>query len=427
MKRVLTILLAVLLALGLLSAAAVAWLNVRGEAPLPAGTAPRDGSAEQVRRGAYLALAGNCAGCHTARGGAPYAGGLGMQTPFGTLYTSNLTPDPVHGLGQWSADHFWRALHHGRSRDGRLLYPAFPYPNYTRVSREDSDALYAYLRSLAPVAQANRPHALDFPYDQQAALAVWRALYFRPGETLNDPTRSVAWNRGAYLVQGLGHCNACHSSRNALGASAGAFDLGGGLIPMQNWYAPSLTAREQASVADWEPADIVALLRSGMSPQASVQGPMAEVVQRSTQHWSESDLLATATYLKALPVTPGLGGRAEIAAPQPGGRGARLYAQHCAQCHGDQGEGAPGAYPALAGNRAVMLDPPANLVRMLLEGGFAPATAANPRPYGMPPFATVLDSQELAAVLTHVRSSWGNRGSGVSAFEVDRYRGGGQD
>ncbi len=427
MKRVLTILLAVLLALGLLPAAAVAWLNVRGEAPLPAGTAPRDGSAEQIRRGAYLALAGNCAGCHTARGGAPYAGGLGMQTPFGTLYTSNLTPDPVHGLGRWSADHFWRALHHGRSRDGRLLYPAFPYPNYTRVSREDSDALYAYLRSLAPVAQANRPHALEFPYDQQAALAVWRALYFRPGEPLNDPSRSAAWNRGAYLVQGLGHCNACHSSRNALGASAGAFDLGGGLIPMQNWYAPSLTAREQASVADWEAADIVALLRTGVSPQASVQGPMAEVVLRSTQHWSESDLLATATYLKDLPVTPGPAERAEPAVLPPGGRGAQLYAQHCAQCHGERGEGAPGAYPALAGNRAVMLDPPANLVRMLLEGGFAPATAGNPRPYGMPPFATVLDSQELAAVLTYVRGSWGNRGSGVSAFEVDRYRGGGQD
>jgi len=406
---------------GAMLVALVAWLNVRGEAPLVAEASTLPASAEQVERGAYLARAGNCMGCHTERGGAAYAGGRGVPTPFGTVFAPNLTPDPTHGLGQWTSAEFWRALHHGRARDGRLLYPAFPYPNYTRVTRADSDAILAYLRSLPAVAQANRPHALQFPFDQQAALAVWRALYFRAAAPEVDATRSAEWNRGAYLVDGLGHCNACHASRNALGATTGPLDLAGGLIPVQNWYAPSLASPLEASVADWADADVVALLKTGISTRGAVMGPMGEVVSGSTQHLSDADLRAMTVYLKALP-PPADVARASASAAPVDGPGAKLYDKHCAQCHGDQGEGVPDAYPALAGSRAVTMTSAANLVHVVLEGGFPPATAGNPRPYGMPPFATVLSNEDVAALLTHLRGSWGNRALPVSAVDVGRFR-----
>ncbi|MBC7955819.1 MAG: cytochrome c [Cytophagales bacterium] len=418
MKRALLAVLAVILLL----AAAVYALNLRDEERLAQKQDRAQATATQVARGEDLALAGNCMGCHTARGGEPYAGGRGIETPFGTVYTSNLTPDPATGLGNWGPDHFWRALHNGRSRDGRLLYPAFPYTNYTVVTREDADAIYAYLHSLKPVVQANREHGLRFPFNTQAALAVWRALYFSPARRVNDPKRPAEWNRGAYLVQGLGHCNACHGSRNALGATGGTLDLGGGLIPMQNWYAPSLSDPREAGVATWETQQVVALLKTGISAKASVLGPMAEVVGRSTQYLTNADLQAMASYLQALPST-----HRESAAHQPGNgvvfeRGAKLYAEQCADCHGKQGEGVASMYPALAGNRAVTMASTANVVRVVREGGFAPSTAGNPRPYGMPPFATLLSPAETAAVLTYVRGAWGNRGAAVSEIEVNRYR-----
>lgn len=419
-----------LLAIALLLAAAVVWLNLRGEEPIPHDAAPTQGTPDQVARGRYLATAGNCRGCHTVPGGDAYAGGRAIDTPFGAVFSSNLTPDPDTGIGAWSADHLWRALHHGRSADGRMLYPAFPYPNYTHVTREDSDAIYAYLRTLAPVRRANTAHTVGFPYNTRPALAVWRALFFSPGSSLADPSQSADWNRGAYLVQGLGHCNACHSARNLLGGTTGVLDLSGGLIPMQNWYAPSLGSPDEAGVGDWEIAEIAALLRDGVSPRATVIGPMAEVVQNSTQHLTAADLQAMATYLKALPqrsTRPPLPASAASAASAPAAqrvntRGRELYELHCAQCHGVDGQGVPGAYPALAKNRAVTMEPPANLVRAVLLGGYAPATAGNPRPYGMPPFATVLDENDVAAVLTYVRTHFGNEGTAVTALEVHRYR-----
>ena len=463
MRRTPRLLLAAALSAAVLMAmlAAAVWaLNVRGEAALDevmsdAAAAP---SAELIARGAYLARAGNCQGCHTSTGNAAYAGGRGVPTPFGTVYAPNLTPDLSSGIGAWSAAEFWRALHNGRSRDGRLLYPAFPYPNYTRVSRADSDALHAYLRSLPAVARPNRAHALRFPFNQQAALAVWRALYFRPAGLTNDlsgksdladptdpahrsdPTRSAEWQRGAYLVEGLGHCNACHASRNALGAPAGPLDLAGGLIPVQNWYAPSLASAAEAGVAGWDTQAVVDLLQTGVAAPGgkltAVAGPMSEVVSGGTQHLTQPDLHAMATYLKALPQAAVAHAAATVAAPLPPSvaalvssstpeadtPGARLYEQHCAACHGAQGEGSPGIYPALAGNRALSLPTSANLVHLVIEGGFAPATAGNPRPFGMPPFATVLSEAEVAQVLTHVRGHWGNRAAAVSAQEVARFR-----
>ena len=349
-----------------------------------------------------------------------------MPTPFGTIYAPNLTPDNATGIGDWSPAEFWRALHNGRARDGRLLYPAFPYPNYTRITRDDSDAIHAWLRSLPPVVQTNKPHELPFPFDQQAALAVWRALYFRAAEPARpevDSARGPEWLRGAYLVEGLGHCNACHASRNALGATRNTLDLAGGLIPVQNWYAPSLTAPDEASVAAWDLQHIAELMRTGISERGAVLGPMREVVAGSTQHLTEPDLRAMAVYLKGLPQSPAApvsAGAPSGAAPD--GPGAKLYAQHCVQCHGEQGEGVPRVYPALAGSRAVTMRMPVNLVHIVLEGGFPPSTAGNPRPYGMPPFATVLSNDEVALLLSYVRGSWGNRGAPVSALDVAQFR-----
>lgn len=414
-----------LVAVLLIGAAAVVALNLRDETPLSQEMDPPFAATPmQIERGRYLALAGNCAGCHTVRGGAAYAGGLGIGTPFGTVYASNLTPDPAHGIGRWSAAHFWRAMHNGRSKDGRLLYPAFPYPSFTRITREDSDALYAYLRSVPAAATPNTPHRLRFPYDTQAALAVWRALSFTPATFVADDAQSSEWNRGAYLVQGLGHCIACHGARNALGATQDKRGLSGGLIAGEDWYAPSLTSKREASVADWDTRHIVALLKDGTTPGASVSGPMADVVFRSTQHLNDADLTAMAVYLKKLP--DGTPAPAD-APPQPPRReagtlerGARIYDQRCAYCHGDAGQGAAGTYPPLAGNRAVNLETPVNLIQMVRQGGFLPSTAGNPRPFGMPPFGHVLDDNEIADVLTYVRNAWGNDAPAVTARDTMR-------
>ncbi|WP_374338262.1 cytochrome c [Methyloversatilis sp.] len=416
MKRLMT---AVVLAI----AATACYLMLE---PVPDDTGPvlDADEATQVSRGEYLARAGNCLGCHTAPGGAPGAGGRAIETPFGTIYTSNLTPHDNTGLGQWSSDDFWNALHEGRARDGRLLYPAFPYTHYTRITRADVDAIRIWLKTLPPVDQPNREHALRFPYDTQAALLAWRALYFKPGVYRADDRRPADWNRGAYLVQGLGHCSACHAPRNALGASNDPEALAGGLMPEQNWYAPSLASTHEGGVGDWPKEDIVALLRDGASRQATVSGPMAEVVFGSTQYLSASDLDAMAVYLKALPATQSVkleskGIQDELRRE----RGARLYAEHCADCHGEHGEGKPGVWPALAGNRAVTMDPPANPVRMVLGGGYAPATRGNPRPYGMPPFAAALDDEDIALLVSHIRGSWGNSATPVSSLDVQRLRG----
>ena len=410
-----------LLALALLLiVAALLWLELREQRPAAERTSsPAPTGQALIERGAYLARAGNCMACHTERGGAPYAGGRGIATPFGTVYAGNLTPDASTGIGAWSAEDFWQALREGRSRDGRLLYPVFPYANYSRLQREDADAIYAFLRSLQPVARANTPHELRWPFNTQWALAAWRTLYFKPETFEPQAQQSPAYNRGAYLVQGLGHCSACHAARNVLGAS-NPLDLAGGLIPMQNWYAPSLTDASQAGLMDWPEDDIVSLLQTGVSPRGSVQGPMAEVVMHSTQHLSQADLRAMASYLMALPASPSPPPPARLA--QPNAAGAALYDKHCATCHGAQGQGVPSAYPALAGNRAVKMDSVVNLVQMVLHGGYAPATAGNPRPYGMPPYWTELSEQDIADLLNHLRSSWGHQAGAVSVVDVQAAR-----
>jgi mono/diheme cytochrome c family protein len=405
----------VLLLAAVLAAILVAWPRTeRIPARSPQAWAP---TPSNIARGAYLARAGDCAACHTARGGLPYAGGRAVDTPFGKVFAPNITPDVETGIGAWSADDFWNALHNGISRHGRLLYPAFPYPNYSKLTRDDADAVFAYLRSLAPQRQPNKPHALRFPYDSQAALAAWRLLYFKPGVYAPQQERGAEWNRGAYLVEGLGHCAACHSPRNGLGASAQG--LHGGLIPVLGWYAPSLASKDP---------QLAQLLHTGVSPDGAVLGPMADVVGQSLQHLSAPDIGAMAAYLRSLPAQGGEQAQASPPPPEPVMQmGRKLYEQHCADCHGKNGRGAAAedgapAYPPLAGNRTLQLAEPVNAIRIVLSGGFAPSTRGNPRPYGMPPFSQVLDDTEAAAVVSYVRASWGNAARMVTPAEVNGYR-----
>jgi mono/diheme cytochrome c family protein len=372
-----------------------------------------------LKLGEYLVRAGNCFSCHTAHGGRPYAGGRAIATPYGTLYSSNITPDPQTGLGNWSSHDFWRALHEGKSRDGSLLYPAFPYWAYTKVTREHADAMYAYLKSIAPVSQQNRPHEMRFPYDQRPLLAGWRALYFREGEFKPDPKQTAEWNRGAYLVEGLGHCAACHAQRGAWG-SVRQKDIGGGLIPMLNWYAPSLGSKRDAE-------DVAEFLKHGVSPGRAAFGPMSEVIRDSLQHLTIEDLRAMAVYLRSQRDEDDESGPSTRMTTSQIGQfmknGARIYQERCADCHQPAGEGVPRIYPPLAANEAILMRNPVNPIRIVLNGGFPPSTRGNPKPYGMPPFAHVLSDGEVAAVVTYIRGAWGNRAGPVSTVEVASARG----
>lgn len=389
-------------------------------------TRPASSTAADVRRGAYLAAVGNCAGCHTARGGATLAGGRPIPTPFGTVFSTNLTPDAT-GLAGWSADDFWGALHFGRSRDGRLLVPAHPLTNTTLVTREDADALHAWLQAQPAVAAPRRAHELRWPYGTQLALAAWRAVNFRPGSYQPDPAQDAAWNRGAYLTQGLAHCSACHAARNALGGDAGPADFRGGLLAGLGWVAPSLHDPAEAGVQRWPGETLQRWLRDGHAEGHTAQGPMAEVVLGSTSALDDADLAAMSRYLRSLPVQAVA--RANSVRPDAGRRerGAALYRDHCAACHGAQGEGRRDtsgalAYPALTGSRLVTQASAANLVRLIERGGFGPATPGHPQPYGMPPFAGLLDAEDLAAVASHLRQSFGHQAGEVDAVEVVRLR-----
>jgi mono/diheme cytochrome c family protein len=390
----------------------------------PTGSA----SADMIKRGEYLARAGDCVACHTQPGDKLFAGGRAMPTPFGTLYSPNITADNETGIGQWSADEFYRMMHTGRSRDGSLLYPAMPYGAYTKVTRADSDAIFAYLRSVPPVHEPNRPHEMRFPYNNRELLLGWRTLYFREGEYQADATRSVEWNRGAYLVQGLGHCSMCHTAINALGGSSESKAFEGGLIPMQDWYAPSLTSNKEAGLGDWSIADIADLLQKGVSNRGAVYGPMAEVVYDSLQYLSDDDVRAMAVYLKSLPQHGGESAANGKTAMSGEERellvrlGAKIYDAQCAACHGKRGEGKLPDFPPLANNQSIQMTSAVNPIRMVLNGGYAPGTAKNASPYGMPPFAQSLSDEEVAAVVTFIRTAWGNRGTPVTAKEANALR-----
>lgn len=405
-----------------------AWLASRPLAPSTLSSQPAQPAqpaqpvdATVLARGAYLARIGNCAGCHTARGGPAMAGGVPLATPFGTLYSSNLTPDPDTGLGRWSADDFWRALHLGRSRDGRLLYPAFPYTSFTGMTRADSDALYVWLRQL-PARRGEVPaHSLGLLTGWQTSLAVWRLWNFVP----MDGASSAA-DRGRYLVEVVGHCAECHAPRNRVGALRDAPGLGGGWVGIGEWWAPSLADPAEGGVQSWSDAEVREWLTSGWSSRGVALGPMADVVADSLRHLAPSDARAMAQHLRSLPVVAGKRGPVKPAPSPQIELGRRVYATHCIDCHGDRGQGrsvdGQPVYPALAGNRAVTQASARNLLQVLANGAYAAATPGHPRPYGMPPMRQVLSAAEMAAVASMVRQSWGNEASAVTEQDVLRLR-----
>lgn len=394
----------------------------------PTPHAPSDREA-LVKRGEYLAKAGDCIACHTPRGGQPYQGGYALPTPFGTMYAPNLTPHKEYGIGDWTADDFYRALHEGIRKDGAYLYPAFPYTYYSKITRADSDAIFAYLQSLPPVANKVQENEMPFPFNQRIILLGWRILFFRKGEFEPDPKQSAEWNRGAYLVDGLGHCAMCHTQLTPLGAPLPLFSktFSGGMIPVQNWYAPAINDDPKYGLGNWSEQDVVDLLRHGVSPRGAVFGPMADVVHNSTQYMSEADTRAMAKYLKSYKSKGVSSPPLQYEVGEEFGQelfkeGQAVYAANCAVCHGADGKGQPPHFPPLADNGSIMMHSSVNAIKMVLNGGYPPVTPGNPKPYGMPPFAQSLSDREVAAVASYIRMAWGNGGEAVSPQQVNDMR-----
>lgn len=404
-------------------------------------------------RGAYVARLGDCAGCHTEKGGQPYAGGKAVNSPLGKIYATNITPDARNGIGQYTLNDFERVMREGIRRDGAHLYPAMPYASFTGMTDNDLRALYAYLmRDVAPVAVAPPPTALPFPFNQRWGVAFWNAAFKRQTVFAPDPERDTVWNRGAYLVRTLGHCGSCHTARGLAYQEQGydekspAF-LSGGVVDL--WFAPPLRGDAGDGLGRWSEADIVAFLKTGHGGGGAAFGSMREVIEDSTQHFSEADLQAVAVYLKALapsgdepsfrliPDAPD-NERAVILPQRIERPGAGIYASYCARCHGVQGSGAPsiatqrsdttgssaagagtsGRYPALAGNPAVLASNPLSVVRLVLAGGQTAHTASGPSPVEMPAFAGKLTASQIADVVSYIRGAWGNRADPVSTATV---------
>jgi mono/diheme cytochrome c family protein len=355
-----------------------------------------------IQRGEYLARAGDCVSCHTANGGAPYAGGLRLDTPFGYMLTPNITPDPDTGIGRWSSADFRRALHDGVNRRNQDMYPTMPYDFYTKVTRADVDAIYAYLRTIKPVRNSVDVNHLDFPFDQRWTMAGWRELYFSEGTFKPDPNKTAAWNRGGYLVEGLGHCSDCHSPRNLLGGIEKSKDFTGAVI--DGWFALDLTSDIATGLGGWTVDEIATYLKTGVARQKTTTlGPMAEVIRNSLSYLTDADLQAMAEYLKSIPPDSTLRtGRVRPDATKQ--RGAALYLDNCGGCHQASGRGIPGVFPPLAGNGVVVAADPNNIIKVVDRGISARAGFV-----AMPAFATQLTDQQVAEIANYVRTNWGNK------------------
>jgi mono/diheme cytochrome c family protein len=382
--------------------------------PVAAGTP----NADLVRRGQALVIAGDCMSCHLRAGGQPFAGGLGLNTPFGVIYSPNITSDQDTGIGAWSADEFYHAMHDGIGRRGGNLYPAFPYPNFSRASRADDDAILAYLKTVPAVRYSPPGNRLPFPLNIRFMVKGWNLLFFHPKPFTADPAQSPEWNRGAYLVNSYGHCSGCHTPKNALGADRANQDLQGGVL--ENWTAPNLTEAAHSGLAAWSVDDITEYLRTGRNARAGAGGTMAEVVSYSTSLMSDQDRHSIAVYLKSLPA-----GR-ESATPQPDAgamkRGAAIYSDACASCHLENGVGQPTLFPPLGRNAALQQADVTGLEHLILAGGRVGPTVTRPSPLTMPSFAWKLTDDQIADVSTYIRNSWGNQAAPVTAGKVRNVR-----
>ena len=389
-----------------------------------------------VKQGEYLARAGDCVACHTAKGGKPFAGGLPMETPIGTIFSTNITPDPS-GIGAYSFDDFDKAVRHGIAKNGSTLYPAMPYPSYARVNQADMQALYAYfMNGVEPVAQANKDSDIPWPMSMRWPLAMWRWA-FAPAVADFTPVagQDPVVSRGAYLVEGLGHCGACHTPRaltmqeKALSASDSSAFLAGS-APLEGWIAKNLRGDHKDGLGSWDEAQLVQFLKTGRSDRSAVFGGMSDVIEHSMQYMSEDDLTAIARYLKSLPAVnpadkPHQYDPAVADALWNGDdskRGAAVYIDNCAACHRTDGNGYTRVFPALAGNPVLQSDDPTSLIHIVLKGGTLPATHTAPSTFTMPAFDWRLSDQEVADVVNFIRTSWGNKGGDVTEKDVKALR-----
>jgi mono/diheme cytochrome c family protein len=377
----------------------------------------QDLSTSQIDRGRYLAIASNCVSCHTDvdNGGIPWAGGREMETPFGVIVTPNITFDDDTGIGRYTRDDFWRAMHEGVRRDGAQLYPAFPYPYFTRMPREDVDAIYDYLQTIEPVRSDVVPEAeLAAPFQVREAVRGWKLLNFDQGVFEPDPTKSEEWNRGAYLVRGPGHCAACHTEKTLTGGDAAGEDLGGGVL--ENWHAPNIRGGENGGIAHWSEEDIVEYLGTGRAAHTMAMSRMGEVVGYSTQLMREEDLRAIAVYLKDLDDEP----RDTHEAPEEATMrtGEALYFDNCAACHRSDGAGVDHIFARLDGSNKINSDEATTIIRVVLEGARAQPTERWPHGLAMPAFSWKLTDQQIADVLNYVRHAWGNNARLIDASEV---------
>jgi mono/diheme cytochrome c family protein len=383
------------------------------------GRAQADPSAETVARGKALMEAANCAGCHTADPAKPFAGGKRIDTPFGAIYSPNLTPDRETGLGFWRDDDFYRALRFGVAPDGSRYYPAFPYPNFSKLIREDILAIRAYLATLTPIRNSPPPPELRWPLNYRVVMRVWNWLFFKPGILEPDQQKSTAWNRGRYLVEGVAHCGACHTPKNLFGADKKGQLYGGGLV--QGWFAPRLDGAARSGLKSWSADDIAEYLQSGRNVRSHADGWMAEVVVNSTSKMSDADVRAIAAYLKDLPA----GAPEPAASPPPQAEmtaGAAIYARACIACHEADGSGAPRIYPPLPGNANLQSADPSSALRVILDGAQTVTTARAPNAGSMPAYAGQLSDQQIADVTNYIRNSWGNAAPPVTPGEVRKAR-----
>jgi mono/diheme cytochrome c family protein len=385
---------------------------------VPAGIARVvSADAASIERGRRLAQIGNCGGCHTAHGGAPYAGGRAFATPYGTIYSSNLTPDAQHGIGAWSLPEFRHAMRHGVSRNG-VQAPVFPYANFALLDDAELDALFAFLATLPPVARTPPADRFEFPASLPGAMTAWRLLYYRPAAPRAATT--AALQRGAALVDGIGHCAVCHGTRGAFSSLAAGARLDGGRV--SGWYAPALNTQ---TLARYPPGALAQYLRGASVDGHAAYGKMADVIAQSLQHLDVADADAMEAYLRTLAPAPPP--RREAAAwempAEQRALGDRLYAEHCADCHGKDGRGEAGKYPSLQTSSAITGPDPINAIKLTLFGAVAPATPQNPRPYTMPPFAQTLSAADVAALVGTLRARWGRNARPVSAGDVDAWGG----
>lgn len=376
---------------------------------------------DQIQRGKYLADIGDCAACHTRIGsGELLAGGRPLETPFGILLTPNITPDPQTGIGAWTDDEFVNSLTKGTGRNGTHLYPAMPYTYMTKVTREDALAIRAYLNTIPAVHNPVQPNQLPFPFDIRSGLIAWDALNFRPGEFQPVAGKSAAWNRGAYIVDGLAHCGLCHTPKNVAGGDETSRRLQG--YALQGWFAPDITADNRRGIGSWSIGDIVTYLKTGHNRTSAASGPMAEAVMDSTSKFNDDDLNAVATYLKDQPV--GKAAEAEGSEPDAGivKMGGAIYADECSACHAPDGSGVAGLFPTLKGSPAVQSIDPTSVLHVVLRGARSAATDPAPTAPAMPSFGWLLNDEEVAAVTTYVRNAWGNRAPPIDAATVSKTR-----